>query len=125
MDKIKIVSIGETSEEEESERSGDLVLINSKSRPTVAESVTISPVEDSLERLQAIELDGDEIEDEDIMERFLTPYLNLEEDAGKAMLKKGNLLTITDANGVSLDFVVGDIEMDGDTEEPENDEESK
>lgn len=125
MDKIKVVPIGKDLDEEESERSGDLVLVNSKSRPPVAASITLSPIEDSLARLQSIELDGDEMDEEEIMERFVTPYLNLEEDSGKVMFKKGNVLSIADANGVFLDFKVNDIEIENEDAETKEDEDGK
>jgi len=49
------------------QRSGDLILINSQSKPSVAESVTFSPIDDSLNKLQMRELDGDEMPEEDII----------------------------------------------------------
>lgn len=123
MDKIKIVPLGqEEDEEENTQRSGDLVLINAQSRPDVAESVTFSPISDNLDKLQASELDGDEMDDNEIMERFITPYLNLEEDSGNVLLKKGHQLTITDANGVSLDFIIDAMEVET---EDENEKEKK
>jgi len=69
-DKVKIVPIGkdlDDDDEEDTQRSGDLILINSQSKPSVAESVTFSPIDDSLNKLQMRELDGDEMPEEDII----------------------------------------------------------
>lgn len=103
-DKIKIVKLGSGADERE-ERSGDMELLTKSAQPLA--SVTYSPIEDSLNTLIATE-GGDDIEDEELMERFLTPYLNLESDA-KMVAKEGNVLTIRDENGKSLDFLVSHV----------------
>ena len=74
LDTIKLVPLGQANEEEEEDlRSGDLKLLNTSGRPSTAISVTLSPVDDSLIRLQMTELDGDEMEDDALMERFIAP----------------------------------------------------
>lgn len=128
-DKLKIEPLGEkeqgnVDEEVNNARSGDLLLVNAESKPEVAASVTLSPLSDSLERLQKIELNGDEMSDEAIMERFIAPYLNLDEDDGSIMLKKGHIISVTDENGVTLDFIVDDLDVEG-IEEEEADEDAE
>ena len=115
---------GSVDEEVNNARSGDLLLVNAESKPEVAASVTLSPLSDSLERLQKIELNGDEMSDEAIMERFIAPYLNLDEDDGSIMLKKGHIISVTDENGVTLDFIVDDLDVEG-IEEEEADEDAE
>lgn len=129
-DKLKIEALGEkeqgsVDEEVNNARSGDLLLVNAESKPEVAASVTLSPLSDSLERLQKTELNGDEMSDEAIMERFIAPYLNLDEDDGSIMLKKGHIISVTDENGVTLDFIVDDLDVEGIEEEEEADEDGK
>ena len=80
----------------------------------IVSSVTYAPIEDSLNSLIASE-GGDEIEDEELMDRFLTPYLNLE-DGVKVIAKEGNVLTIRDENNKSLDFMVSHVD-DGEESE--------
>jgi hypothetical protein len=110
-DKVKIVKLG-TGAEEKEERSGDMELLT-QDAPIVS-SVTYSPIEDSLNSLIASE-GGDEIEDEELMDRFLTPYLNLE-DGVKVTAKEGNVLTIRDENGKFLDFMVSHVDVGEESE---------
>mmetsp|Transcript_40774 Transcript_40774/g.122842 ORF Transcript_40774/g.122842 Transcript_40774/m.122842 type:complete len:725 (-) Transcript_40774:41-2215(-) len=91
--------------------------------PTVA-SVTLSPIEDSLNTLVASE-GGDDIADEEIEERFIAPYLNLEEAKKSILLKVGHVITIKDDNGKTLEFMVSRMEVDGMDGEEEADEESE
>jgi len=105
-DKIKVVALGEGAAEKE-ERSGDMVLLTKK--PTVVGSVTYSPIEDSLNNLVNSE-GGDEIEDEELMERFVTPYLNIEDDSGVVVAKEGSVVIMVDANGKTLDFIVTHVD---------------
>jgi hypothetical protein len=109
---VKIVKIGVSDGEEKEERSGDMELLM-QDAPIVS-SVTYSPIEDSLNSLIASE-GGDEIGDEELMDRFLTPYLNLE-DGVQVIAKEGNVLTIRDENGKSLDFMVSHVD-DGEESE--------
>jgi hypothetical protein len=109
-DKLKIVPIEEGAGEGE-DRSGDMTLLNIN--PEVVSSVTFSPVEDSYNSLIASE-GGDDIEDEELKERFIDQYLNLEEDGDSIVIKEGNLLCLTDDNGKELDFIVSHV---GDEEE--------
>ena len=83
------------------------------SLPSVASSVTLSPVEDSLNSLIASE-GGDDVPDSELSERFVTPYLNLEEGAaGAIVMKVGHVLAIRDDNGRTLEFMVTHMETDG------------
>ncbi len=112
-DKIKIVPLG-TGAESKEERSGDMILLTKE--PNVVASVTYAPIEDSLKLLIASE-GGDEIEDEELMERFVTPYLNLDDDAGSIVAKEGSVITMKDDNGSSLDFIVSHVDDGEETEE--------
>lgn len=117
-DKVKVVKIG--SDDTDAEATGDMYILAES--PSTAESVTLSPIEDSLNDLVAIE-GGDDIPDEDIAERFVTPYLSLDGAERSIFLKKGHVLTLKDENGSSLDFIVNNVELDvGDEEEAEGDE---
>lgn len=116
-DKMKVVKLG--SDETDEEATGDMRLM--ASQPSTAESATLSPVEDSYNELVATE-GGDEISDEEIMDRFVVPYLDLEDGDNTILLKKGHVLTLRDDNGRSLDFLVTNIELGGAAEEEEDDE---
>lgn len=115
-DKLKVIPLGS---EEDQPRSGDMVLMNYDSPPKIA-SVTFSPILDSLNALEARE-GGDELSDDEISERFLTPYLNLAEST--ALVKKDAVLTINDDNGRSLDFMVTYVELEDDAPADANEEE--
>ena len=119
-DKIKIVKLG--SDETDEEATGDMRLM--ASQPSTAESVTLSPIEDSYNELVATE-GGDDISDEEIMERFVSPYLDLEDGENTVLLKKGHVLTLRDDNGRSLDFLVTNIEVDGTGNDEEEADEGK
>jgi len=118
-DKIKVVTLG-TGAEKREESSGDMVLLAKE--PEIVASVTYSPVEDSLNSLVASE-GGDDFEDEELMERFINPYLNIEDDSGSVVAKVGSIVTMKDDNGKSLDFIISHID-DGE-EAIEGDESSK
>ena len=85
-----------------------MIVLKHAAPPKVA-SVTFSPIEDSLNSLAARE-GGDGLGDDEIMERFVTPYLNLDESI--ALVKKDSVVTITDDNGKHLDFIVTHIELE-------------
>lgn len=81
-------------------------------QPTdVAAAVTFSPVVDSLRTLELRE-GGDELSDDEILERFVNPYLNLEED-GDVILKEGHTLVLMDSNKVALEFTVSHLDLEG------------
>jgi hypothetical protein len=106
-DKIKVVVLEKSFEEEEaSERSGDLRLV--QKQPSLIQSITFSPVEDSLSGLIALE-GGDEIPDNVLQARFVTPYL---ENCESAVLKHGHLLVLRDDNGRRLEFYISHISLD-------------
>eukprot|EP00531_Pseudo-nitzschia_arenysensis_P001091 CAMPEP_0116137262 /NCGR_PEP_ID=MMETSP0329-20121206/12159_1 /TAXON_ID=697910 /ORGANISM="Pseudo-nitzschia arenysensis, Strain B593" /LENGTH=908 /DNA_ID=CAMNT_0003632175 /DNA_START=131 /DNA_END=2857 /DNA_ORIENTATION=+ len=98
-DTVKVVSLTDDSTSDGA-HSGELSLVDSDSAPVV-ESVTLSPIDDSLASLEALE-GGDTISDEDINERFIAPYF--EESGG--LLKSGQVLTLKDENGRKLECVV-------------------
>lgn len=119
-DKLKIVKLG--TDETDGDASGDMALLATK--PSTAESVTLSPIEDSYNELVAME-GGDDISDEEIMERFVAPYLDLDDDEKTVLLKKGHTLTLKDDNNRSLDFLVTNLEMDDAAEEEEEADEGE
>jgi len=112
-DKAKIVPL--SGKMEEGSYSGDMVLLDVTSPPKIA-SITLSPIEDSISTLSSIE-GGDEIPEEDLNSRFLTPYFADQ----KALLKKGQILELMDDNGRRLEFIVKDIQLEG--QEPKEDTE--
>lgn len=107
-DALKIVPLA--GEKEEGTRSGDMLLLDQTTVPKIA-SVTLSPVEDSLSSLEAME-GGDEIADEEILSRFVTPYLG----SSNGLLKHGHILLIKDENGRKLEFIVSHVEIEGQPE---------
>ena len=112
-DKVKVERLeGETPED--TKRSGDMVLVQVTVPPKVM-SVTLSPLEDSLNALEAGE-GGDEIPDEELNQRFVAPYL---EEKG-ALVKRDHVLTLRDDNGKKLDFIVTDVTLEGDEEKEED-----
>ena len=114
-EKLKIVPIQEGAEEQE-ERSGDMILLAKK--PDVVASVTFAPVEDSYNTLVASE-GGDDIEDEELKERFVDNYLNMDA-GGDIVIKEGNIVSIRDENGKTLEFIISHV---GGEEEDETAEE--
>jgi hypothetical protein len=64
---------------------------------------------------------GDEISDDEIMQRFVTPYTELGDDA-TALIKRGHVVKMTDDNGKSLEFVVTHVELEGASPEDEAEE---
>ena len=111
-DKVKVEPLtGETPQD--TARSGDMVLLQVSSPPQVM-SVTLSPIEDSLNALEAGE-GGDEIPDEELTQRFVAPYL---EEKG-ALVKLGHVLTLRDDNGKKLEFIVTGLTLEGDAEKEE------
>jgi len=115
-DKVKIVPIGGNDEEEGAYTTGDMALVSSA--PSLAYSVTYSPVRDSLHSLELSE-GGDELGEDEMAARFVTPYLDLEEDSAAVVAKLGHTLTLTDANGRSLEFTVTHLDMEGEDSEAE------
>jgi hypothetical protein len=107
-DKVKIVPFDEGNIDEEA-HSGDMALLNAQ--PSVVYSVTFSPIKDSLHSVELSE-GGDELSEEEIMERFVVPYLNQETDE-EVLLKEGHTLVLMDANKVSLEFTVSHLDLEG------------
>ena len=109
-DKVKVVPL--TGNNDDKSRSGDLLLLTKPEVPTV-ESVTFSPIEDSLEALVAAE-GGDEIADEEIEARFVQPYL---EGVDGAVLKQGHVIRLMDENGKKLEFMISHVDIQGESAE--------
>merc|ERR1719343_368271 len=106
-DKVKIVPLKDENSSDEGGHSGELLLVDTDSAPTI-ESITLSPIEDSLASLESQE-GGDSISDDDINERFIIPYL--EETGG--LLKSGQVLLMRDENGRKLEFIVSNLMIEG------------
>ena len=107
-DKVKVVPLEEDSTEA---NSGDMALLTSQ--PSVAHSVTFSPVKDSLHSLELSE-GGDEIAEDELIERFVKPYLDVD---GSAVLKQGHTITLRDDNNKALEFTVTHLDIEGDAED--------
>jgi hypothetical protein len=106
-DRVKVVPL-EAGMEKKEERSGDMLLLTKN--PGKVTSVTFAPVEDSLKSLVASE-GGDEIPDEDLLERFVAPYLNKDGDT-TVLVKEGNIVGIKDANDKVLDFIISNVDVE-------------
>ena len=123
-DKVKIVPLN-TSDNGEENESESYTLGNP---PTdIAHSVTFAPIRDSLHTLELKERGGDEFSDEEISERFVVPYLNMDEDDGNdgnsnVVLREGHTLVLKDDNGVSLEFMVSHLDLVGDDADSDNEE---
>lgn len=115
-DKVKVVPLEEDSAEESS---GDMALLTTQ--PSVAHSVTFSPVKDSLNSLELSE-GGDEIAEDELIERFVKPYLDVD---GSAVLKQGHTITLRDDNNKSLDFTVTYLDTEGDVDDEEDVDEAE
>jgi hypothetical protein len=103
-DKLKVIPLGS---HDNDSRSGDMSLLKYSKPPHIA-SATISPIEDSLNALSARE-GGDELSDDEILQRFITPYMNAQDSNG--ILKKDSVVAIVDDNGRKLEFVVSHMEL--------------
>jgi len=106
-DAVKVVALTDDSASDGNAHSGELLIVESDSAPVV-ESVTLSPIDDSLASLESLE-GGDTISDEDMHERFLAPYF--EESGG--LLKSGQVLLIKDENGRKMEFLVSNVMIEG------------
>mmetsp|Transcript_8868 Transcript_8868/g.13792 ORF Transcript_8868/g.13792 Transcript_8868/m.13792 type:complete len:897 (+) Transcript_8868:75-2765(+) len=119
-DKLKVIPLGS---EEEQPRSGDMVLMKYTTPPKVR-SVSLSPIEDSLIALEARE-GGDELSDDELMERFVTPYMSLSDSS--VPIKKNSVLILKDDSGRTLEFMVTSVELENASntklEDEDNDEE--
>ncbi|KAL7466240.1 hypothetical protein ACHAXS_006531 [Conticribra weissflogii] len=98
-DKVKVIPLGGDTEE------------TGATEPSVAVSVSFSPVRDSLHSLELSE-GGDELSETEIKERFVLPYLNLEEGESRVVLKKGHTLILRDDNKKTLEFIVTNLELE-------------
>jgi len=124
-DAVKVGLIETETEAAQSERSGDLLLL--QQQPTPIATVTLSPVQDSLQGLAASE-GGDVLDDDEIMARFVAPYLESTlSESSSALLKRHHLLTLRDKHNKRLEFYVSHVALekdgDGDDEEEAAEEE--
>jgi len=90
-DSIKVVPLEDEEEVRaamEEERSGDMLLLCRTAE--VADNVALAPIEDSLNMLINAE-GGDEIEEEELMERFVTPYFDMT-NGGGMLVKEENVV---------------------------------
>lgn len=117
-DKVKVVPLKSADHDEA--RSGDLLLLKAKEPPT-AVSVTFAPVEDSLNSLTSSE-GGDELSDDEILQRFVQPYVENSDD-NLVLLKQGHLLTLRDENDRRLEFYVSNVELEVESAEADGDAE--
>lgn len=118
-DKVKVVTLqGGSDTKDEGSHSGDLVLIDTNEVPTLA-SLTFSPIDDSLLSLELIE-GGDTIPDDQILQRFIQPYLY----DSYGLLKLNQVLTLVDDKGRKLDFLISHMLVKGATNQPEKSNES-
>jgi len=120
-DSIKVVRLEDVEENRiamAEERSGDMLLLCRT--PEVAESVALAPIEDSLNMLINAE-GGDEIDEEELIERFVTPYFDTSKGGGM-LVKKESVIIMRDENGKVLEFMVSSV---GNGEETEDDEEDE
>jgi hypothetical protein len=105
-DAVKLVLLG-SGEETEPYHFGEMQLLSIDShRPKHVSSVTIAPIADSLLALEGAEADGDEIAEEEIIERFLQPYF-----ASGGTIKEGLVLTLYDENGKKLDVQLSHVTL--------------
>jgi hypothetical protein len=118
-DKVKVVPMKSMDHEEP--RSGDLLLMKAKEVAQVT-SVSFAPVDDSLNALTSSE-GGDDLSDDEILERFVRPYLN-SNDGNFQLLKKGHLISLRDESGRRLEFYVSQMELE-DTEDDDGKTEGK
>ena len=96
-----------------------MVLLKHATAPEMT-SITFSPIEDSLNSLEASE-GGDEIPDEEIQSRFVTPYV----ESMNGLMKKGHIITLRDENGRKLEFLISHIEIGGEKAQEEGEVEDE
>lgn len=110
-DKVKIVPLG-TGTENKEERSGDMLLLTKT--PSMTNSVTFAPVQDSLKSLVASE-GGDAIPDDELLERFVSPYLNLDKEE-TILVKQGCTIVMQDENSKTLEFIISHVDTEESSE---------
>ena len=91
-------------------------------RPTaVASSVTFHPLKDS-----ASGSDDGAGDDDELLERFVRPYLDSsasDEDGGAAaLLREGHVLSLADESGIVMEFSVGHLGVEGQSDDDEKGE---
>lgn len=118
-DTIKIVPLGRSNETIVYE-TGEMQLLSIQSeRPKRVSSITIAPISDSILALEKSETGGDEIDDNEIISRFISPYF---ESGG--IVKAGTTLHLVDENGKKLDVQVIQVELEGETKEKKENSEN-
>jgi hypothetical protein len=103
-DSIKIVSLQHAADNDDQVFSGDLTLLQVSAPPAVA-GISLQPIEDSVRALASSE-GGDELSDDDIMARFVTPYFS-----GASLVKQGQLISIRDENNKKMDFYISHVDL--------------
>ena len=93
-------------------------------RPTaVASSVTFHPLKDSASGSGSDDGAGD---DDELSERFVRPYLDSsasDEDGGAAaLLREGHVLSLADESGIVMEFSVGHLGVEGQSDDDEKGE---
>jgi hypothetical protein len=106
-DKVKIVPLKSVNHDES--RSGDLLLLKTD-EVRQATSISLAPVEDSLNALISSE-GGDELSNDEILDRFVRPYFAGSDDEVQ-LLKQGHLISLRDESGRRLEFYVTLMEFD-------------
>lgn len=86
-------------------RTGDLVLLQLSENIPRIQTVTLSPIQDSVDALP----NGEDMEDDELLQRFVQPYMAAQ---GGGILKLGHVLTLMDEGGKKLDFVVSHVELE-------------
>lgn len=129
-DKVRLISINEIEENEaqqqqqqqkESSTTGSGSYGLGKRPTIVAKIVTLHPIKDTMSNV-----DDDDVSDEELISRFITPYLDsstddVDNDEDVAIMKEGHVLTLTDENGSVMEFTIGKLDIDHD----ENDDDEK
>jgi len=99
-----------------STRNGDKIkLINideHKHFPKIVRSVSFSPIQDSIQALLISERRKEIPRDYELIERFLIPYLNLEEQNNHTIVNMMQILAIKDENDKTLEFLVSNMDTE-------------
>jgi hypothetical protein len=103
-------------------------------RPTnVAKTITLHPIKDTLCNVN--NNDEEEVSDEELIVRFITPYLdssstdfnndNNDENENVAIMKEGHVLTLTDENGIVMEFTIGKLDINDENENDNDNDDEK
>ena len=125
-DTVKIIPLSDDTENNESEA----YTLGTPPTNNAAYSVTFAPIKDALHNLELKERGGDEYTDEELVERFVAPYLNLDDDgdgeeSGGVILKEGHVVVLKDDNGVGLEFMISHLDLIGEDDSDADEEVQK